>query len=83
MSMKTTLNKPVFQCCMGLIKKIGKHSVSQVRELLFGLLEQFTTSLMQKQNQIINQKSNIVDNQDENDYLPVVYAPYLPALSQR
>eukprot|EP00347_Sterkiella_histriomuscorum_P018948 403343543 len=52
-------------------------------ELLFSLLEKFTTGLLQKQNQIINQKSNIVDNQDENDYLPVVYPPYLPPLSLR
>ena len=27
-SMKTQLNKPVFQCCTGLLKKITKHSVS-------------------------------------------------------
>ena len=35
----TVLSKPVFQCSLGLLKKIQKHSVSQVRELLFTLLE--------------------------------------------
>ena len=38
-SLKTTLNHQVLLSCVGLANKVDRHSVSQVREALFNLLE--------------------------------------------
>jgi hypothetical protein len=43
---KTKLNRLVINCCSKLLTKIAKHSVFQVRELLFSLLEGFTQALI-------------------------------------
>ena len=44
---RTDLNKPVFKCVLGFARAIDKHSLTQVRQLLFNLLETLT---IEKQN---------------------------------
>lgn len=39
---RTELNKPVFKCVLGFARNIDKHSVQQVRQLMFNLLENLT-----------------------------------------
>ena len=39
---RTLLNKPVFKCVNSFARVIDKHSVAQVRQLLFNLLETLT-----------------------------------------
>lgn len=41
-AMRTALNSPVFLCVLGVARNLHKHSVMQVRTLLFKLLEKLT-----------------------------------------
>jgi len=45
---KTKMNRLVVNCCAKLVDKVAKHSVIQVRELLFSVLEGFTQALIQQ-----------------------------------
>ena len=40
--LRTELNKPVFKCILALARNISKHSLDQVRKLMFNLLEDLT-----------------------------------------
>ena len=64
---KTDLNKKVIQCVLGLVKNISKHSVTQVRGLLFKLLEHLTLLKQVKKDQsgkAIHQSANIIDSSE-------------------
>lgn len=55
---------PVFLCVMGVAKNITKHSVIQVRQLLFKQLEKLTLQKQQKPSDPLQQK-------DEDQHQPL------------
>ena len=46
---RTELNKKVLNACLKMASKVDRHSINQVRELMFGLLEIYSQNLISRQ----------------------------------
>lgn len=56
---RTDLNKPVFKCVLGFARAIDRHSLQQVRQLLFSLLETLTLAKQSQSEQQCNRGRQI------------------------
>ena len=43
---RTDMNKKVVGACLKMVGKVDRHSVAQVRSLMFALLERYTQALI-------------------------------------